>query len=184
VRWSGTHLVRAGTSAIPKPESGLADDTVVILGPAIGRTPAPPPGPQTAGRFLMPVEDRPMAFERRQGGPSSPTAGDPCSGACATRAYAVPRAAAGARRQVSTPTRVRASGRDADTNGAALGHPTTSSAGHDTIVDFDAEGGTRIAGTATRSDLHGPTAVETRSRLRRIPRGCCRNRHGGDDRST
>jgi hypothetical protein len=116
--------------------------------------------------------------------PSSPTAGDPCSGACATRAYAAPRAAAGACGQASTPTRVRASGRDADTNGAALGHPAASSAGHDTIVDFDTEGGTRIAGTATRSDLHGPTAVETRSRLRRIPRGCCRNRHGGDDRST
>jgi hypothetical protein len=31
-----------------------------------------------------------MAFEHREGGPSSPTAGDPCSGACATRAYAVP----------------------------------------------------------------------------------------------
>src|ERR1700683_4450746 len=58
----------------------------------------------------MPVEDRPMPFEHREGGPSSPTAGHPCSGACATRAYAAPRAAAGAcgqasTQQASTPTR-------------------------------------------------------------------------------
>jgi hypothetical protein len=32
-------------------------------------------------------------------------------------------------------------------------------------VDFDTKAGTRIAGTATRSDLHGPAAVVTRSRL-------------------
>jgi hypothetical protein len=99
--------VRAGTSAIPKPESGLADEHTVVI--------VRPPGSQTAGRFLMPVEDRPMAFERREGGPSSPTAGDPCSGACAARAYAAPRAAAGACGQASTPARVRAPGRDADT---------------------------------------------------------------------
>jgi hypothetical protein len=92
---------------------------------------------------------------------SLPTAGDPCSGACATRAYAVPGAGARACGQPSTPTRVGASGRNADTNGAARGHSAASSAGHDTIVDFDTEAGTRIAGTATRSDLHGPAAVET-----------------------
>src|SRR5271169_2946146 len=91
--------------------------------------------------------------------PSSATAGGPCSGACATRAYAVPRAAAGACGQATTPTRVRASGGDADANGAALGHPAASSAGHDTIVDFDTEAGTRIASPAMRSDLHGPAAV-------------------------
>jgi hypothetical protein len=94
-----------------------------------------------------------VAFERCKRRPSSPTAGDPCSGACTTRAYAVPRAAAGAYGRTSTPTCVRTSGRDADTNGAALGHPATSGAGDDTIVDFDTKAGTRIAGTATRGDL-------------------------------
>jgi hypothetical protein len=141
--------------------------------------------PVDATAALKPLVNVSLAIGQRCSGrrPSSPTAGHPCSGACATRAYAAPRAAPGACRQASTPTRVRASGRDADTNGAALGHPAAGSAGHDTIVDFDTEGGTRIACTATRSDLNGPTAVETRSRLRRIPRGYSRNRDGGDDRS-
>jgi hypothetical protein len=106
--------VRAGTSAIPKPESGLADEHAVVDPEARHRAhhPRPRPALKPPVGFLMPVEDRPMAFEHREGGPSSPTAGDPCSGACAARAYAAPRAAAGACRQASTPTRVRASGRD------------------------------------------------------------------------
>ena len=91
--------------------------------------------------------------------PSSPTAGDPCSRACATRTYAVPRAAAGACGQASTPTCVRASRRDGDANGAALGYPAASSTGHDTIANFNTETGTWITGATPRSDLHAPAAV-------------------------
>jgi hypothetical protein len=61
---------------------------------------------------------------------------------------------------VSAPPRVRAAGGDAHTNRTALGHPAANRAGHDTIVNFDTETGTRIASTATRIDLHGPTTVE------------------------
>jgi hypothetical protein len=67
-------------------------------------------------------------------------------------------------------------------NGATLRHPTAGRAGHHTIVDFDTEAGTRIAGTATRNDLHRPAAVETRSRMRGVPRSCIRNRADHDDR--
>jgi hypothetical protein len=45
---------------------------------------------------------------------------NPCSGACATRTYAAPRAAARACGQAPTATCIRASGGDGDTNGAIV----------------------------------------------------------------
>jgi hypothetical protein len=163
--------VRAGTSAIPKPESGLADEhTVVILRPAIGRT----------ARAPARLSNRRSVSHARRGSPDDLRA--PRGRAVLTdgrrpmfrsmRRASLRRAKS---RRRSLQTSVHSHSRTSLRTrryGAAIGHPPASNAGHDTIVDFDTKAGTRIAGTATRSDLHGPAAVETRSRLRRIPRGC------------